>query len=241
MSRIPNDCETPRRPWLVGANYELHAAVIFRPRCKLWSCPYCARINRGLWAVRTFLGSEHLIVAGWRLGFLTLTSHELLDAAGTLAVWPKNWAKLRSRAYREVGQFPYVLIPEQHQDGRLHVHAVEGAGLSERWWKDNGRECGLGYMAEEAPVRSPAGAAFYVSKYISKTLGLHNWPEHFRRVRTSQNWPKIKDEHANAEWQFAVIPYNRSLEDVYAEYESENYVVKIAGSDEAWRWIRGAE
>ncbi len=62
------------------------------------------------------------------------------------------------------------MIPERHQDGRLHAHAIETGHLTTRWFKDEGRECGLGYIAEEKEVRSPAGAGAYVVKYLTKVL-----------------------------------------------------------------------
>lgn len=232
------ECSTPNRPYLRGINHEEKRAVFFQPRCKLWSCPACAEINKRLWAVRAYHAAEHLNAAGYAISFLTLTSHEKLSPSESLAIWPKAWSKLRQRAYRRASSFQYLLVPEQHKDGRLHVHAIETAGLGSRWWKDNGRSCGLGYMAEEEIARTSGGAAGYVVKYLSKSLAYTEWPKGFRRVRVSRQWPKLPSLPKVDGWYFEPLPKQEQLDRAIDDLQSAGYCVALLGHAQAWTYVQ---
>jgi len=234
----PDTCSTPNRPFLRGVNHEEKRAIFFQPRCKLWSCPACAEINKSLWAVRAYSGAAQLAEQGIDISFLTLTSHEKLSAAASLAVWPDAWKKLRQRAYRASGGFQYLLIPEQHKDGRLHVHAIETAGLGKRWWKDNGRACGLGFMADEGIARTAGGAANYVVKYLSKSLAYTAWPKGFRRVRPSQKWPKMPELPELEGWYFEVLSPAENLSIAFDDMERAGYTVAILSHLQAWVYAK---
>jgi hypothetical protein len=77
----------------------------------------------------------------------------------------------------------------------LHVHLIASANLGTRWWKDNARECGLGYMTEEEEFKAgkaePGRAAAYAAKYLDKQLGVKAWPRYFHHIRTSQHFPEL--------------------------------------------------
>lgn len=224
-----------------GVNHEQQKAVFFRPRCKLWSCPACADINKGLWAVRAFHGAERLQESAKTINFLTLTSHEKLTPQGTLKIWPKAWARLRERARYETGGFDYLLVPERHKNQRLHVHAIETAGLGKRWWKDNARAVGLGFMADETVANTAGGAAYYTVKYLTKSLETQQWPKGFRRVRTSRTWPKLEQNQTPEGWTFAPLARRESLLDVVTHYENMGYDVIILDHLEAWEAIQESE
>jgi len=119
----------------------------------------------------------------------------------------------------------------------LHVHAIETAHLGTGWWKDNARASGMGYMDEEEEARTPAGAAFYVVKYLTKSIAYTEWPRGFRRVRTSQSWPKLPDMPRVEGWEFETLPHNSALDEVHAKYEQAGFVIEIMGSNEAWRFV----
>jgi len=237
MSQTEADCTAPRRPFLLGASLEQKRAVLFRPRCKMWSCPFCAEQNKRLWAIRAYHGASELGARGIEVDFLTLTSHEALNGPQTQYVWPKSWSKLGQRARRKAMAFEYLLIPEQHLDGRLHVHAIETGAFGVRWWKDNARACGLGFMAEEQKLRSAGGAAWYTSKYLTKSIEWQHWPRGFRRVRASQGWPKLPDMESAPGWDWRTLTSVESLDEVVAKYEVAGYEIKILGSQEAWDYV----
>jgi hypothetical protein len=179
-----------------------------------------------------------LIARGATINFLTLTSHEKLTPEGTIFVFRHAWDLLNKRARRAVPEYEYILIPEPHEDGRLHAHLIETSSLGTRWFKDNGRQVGLGYMAEETPVVSPEGAAWYVVKYINKGLAEHTWPEGFRRVRTSRGWPALPAQESHPLWEFVVLGKHKSIEETVARYEGAGYSVVSLGSVAAWDFVR---
>jgi hypothetical protein len=189
-------CEKANRPYMIGFDSTVQAFFVFRPDCKCWNCAWCAAHQRARWTVRTYLGVQAYINSGEQFQLVTLTCHERLKTMSqTLYVWPKAWAKLRHRVNRAAHGWHFLMIPEQHRTGRLHVHLATSASLGKRWWKDNGRECGLGYQAEDMEFRdkevSPALTAWYVTKYLGKQLDVKAWPRYFHHIRTSQHFPAL--------------------------------------------------
>jgi hypothetical protein len=240
--QTPTTCETPNRPAMIVSNSTKQIAIIFRPRCKLWSCPYCAAINRKLWTARAYFAAQQWAERGLPLNFTTLTSHEALTARQSWYVFPKAWKKLHARAKRKDGKAAYCMIPEQHEDGRIHVHMITTWSLGQGWWKTNARQCGLGYMDEEEPVVSPAKAAFYVSKYVGKQLGDVVWPRGFRRVRTSHKFPTLPPPAELPEWHFQVLPSGSLSEQATViHFERLGYDVHLETSSGAWALIRISE
>lgn len=231
-------CVAPRRIYLLGVNLNAGKAVLFKPRCKSWSCPACAEINKRLWTVRVYHGAETLGESGIPINFLTITSHGKLDAAASIRVFPHAWSLLQHRARYATGGFDYVLIPERHKDGRLHVHALETAGLGKRWWKDNAAACGLGYMADETVARSAAGAAYYATKYLSKNLEYTGWPKGFRRVRTSRKWPKLPDMPEIPGWEWRKLKNDEDLAGTIERMKDIGLQVELLDHRAAWEYVK---
>ena len=203
------ECSAPNRPFLTARDEQSKRLLIYRPGCKMWSCPACAERNRRRWTARIAHGVNHYMQQeNERFWFVTLSTHEnLFTFDAQLAVWTDGWKKLywRMRRYHG-GSLHYALLPElAPETGRLHQHAIVnqsfGAnprkspkkGYSCSWLHDNPRQCGLGYANDIKPVESPALAAWYTAGYIGKTLGVAAWPENFRRIRTSTNWPELPE------------------------------------------------
>lgn len=238
----PTFCSTPNRPYLRAINHNEKRAVFFRPRCKLWSCPYCAEVNKNLWTARAYHGAEVLADSDGKsqsnvITFLTLTSHGNLGPQKSIEVFSSAWNVLRGRARRKVPQGQYLLVPERHKDGRLHAHAVTTFNLGQRFWKDASAEVGLGYMAEEEIARTPGGAAFYVSKYLSKALAVTDWPAYWRRVRTSQRWPKLPPLPEPEGWTFQPLNQADKMDDTAIRLLDSGYEVMFLNHLEAWRYV----
>lgn len=233
-------CDTPRRPWLIGVNLTTKRAIAFKPRCKKWSCPACAEINKRLWGAVAFFGSEALTARGSVIYFLTLTSHEALDAEGTIKVFPQAWKKLRQRAVRwnDGHVFDYLMVPERHKSGRMHVHLIETLGAGERWWKDNARAAGMGYMVSEQVAQTSGGSAFYVVKYLGKQLQDTDWPANFRRVRISQSWPELPDMEKVEGWQWRVIAPDLQLDEELVRISESGFDLQILDHQTAWTYAR---
>lgn len=60
-------------------------------------------------------------------------------------------------------------------------------------------ECGLGWQYDISDLGSVEGASRYVAKYLFKASIFDTvWPKKWRRVRYSQNWPKLPEMKGNA-------------------------------------------
>lgn len=114
-----------------------------------------------------------------------------------------------------------MIVPERHKDGRMHVHALWNAEVSQKWLKDNARKRGLGYQCKIVHVDHSGRAQKYIVKYVGKDLGAIDIP-HFRRVRVSANWANVPDPNSGSsgmKWEY--IGTNGALNAVYEECEAK--------------------
>lgn len=221
-------CETPNRPLLRALSEDRKLVLYFRPRCKSWNCPACAETNKRLWTARIYEGTSYLLQMGASISFTTLTTHEKLSSAQSVKLFSQQWRKLHMRARRATGSAirEYVLIPEKHKSGKLHAHMLDTFSLDTRWWKDNARACGMGFMAESEFAKTPGGAANYASKYLGKQLN-ERWIKNFRRVRKSQHFLNSSGRLVGAEWDIEKLAHEVSLQEDSRSYTLAGYEVKI--------------
>jgi len=189
-------CKAEKRPLLRNVTGD----KFFLAQCKMWSCEDCAENNKKLWAKKVAWGiSEY-----WRQSliaqFMTITNHEYVRGELSIKRWPDVWGKFSTRFRRAFDNPRYVQIPEKHKDGTLHAHLVVATyyPISERWLKDNMRECGGGYMDTVVAIKSLNRAAYYVTKYLTKSLEEGEWVS--RRIRTSQHWPTLPQSEQLENW-----------------------------------------
>lgn len=235
-SALP-DCEKRGIPYLKAVNHTAKKVVIFKPRCRMWDCPQCSQINKALWTWRASHGASWLEANGARLAFVTLTSHEKLDAAGSIAVLPSAWGKVRDRMRRAAPNSEYFIVPEAHKNGRVHLHMITSATLPRKWWKDAPRACGMGYKNDAREVKSVGGVVGYVSKYLTKTLQFSNFGKGFRRVRTSQGWPALPKPEDYPEWTISRIPPETPLSALVTRFETLGYDMTRVDHKTAWELI----
>lgn len=171
------------------------------------------------------------------ISFLTITSNAKLEPQKSIEVFSSAWNNLLRRARRSGSQGQYMLVPERHKDGRVHGHAIATFNLGTRWWKDNAAETGLGYIAEEEEARTPGGAAFYVSKYLAKSLGVTDWPKNWRRVRTSRGWPKLPELPEAEGWRWQPLDRHVALSDAVQQLERAGYHVVLLDHVAAWDYV----
>jgi len=208
---------------LIGWEDGSKRVLVTRANCDSWTCMECNKRMAERWGFRAYLGSQEIIRRGEPLDFVTITSHEKLrDFSATEAVWRRAWGPLYNALKRENVNLEYMLVPEKHKDGRMHVHALWNAGVSQKWLKDNARKRGLGYQCKIIHVASGGRAQQYVTKYIGKSLGA-DCPPKFRRVRVSNNWadiPQPATEHDGLRWEY--VGTNGALQIVYDECQSKH-------------------
>jgi len=143
------------------------------------------------WVLRAQIGVRKFIADGDVVGFVTITSHEKLKTfEATQAVWRKSWPVLYAALKRHNRNLEYFIVPERHKDGRMHIHALWTANVSQKWLKDNARKRGLGYQCKIKKVENAGQAVRYVTKYVGKSLGA-DVPQRTRRVIVSQGWPEV--------------------------------------------------
>jgi hypothetical protein len=237
INRDALTCQNPRVPVILGFCEELRLAVLWRPRCKLWSCPVCAQINTAMWAFIAASGVDYFMALGQTPSFWTITSHERLTAARTFQVFPSAWAKLSTRMRRAYPGMEYFCVPEPHADGRLHMHGLASVEIEERWLKDNARACGLGYQVDAQPVQKASAVSHYVTKYLLKQLGENRLPRNFRRVRTSRGWPRPESAPADFRWRWVVLT-TRDSEEIEAEaLRRDGYRVILGDHRTTWAQV----
>jgi len=207
---------------LIGWDDANKRALVCRANCDSWECIECAKRMSENWGFRAELGTRVLQKKGYIVDFVTITSHEKLKTfSATESVWRSAWSTLYAAIKRKQPALEYMIVPERHKDGRMHVHCIWNAEVSQRWLKDNARKRGLGYQCKVIHLTSERSTAKYVSKYIGKDLGT-DASARFRRVRVSNGWadlPQPTTQSDNLRWEY--VGTNGALSIVYDECQSK--------------------
>lgn len=177
--------------------------LVTRTRCKQWECPYCGMINAKVWRARVINGVNTLPEGdGWY--FVTITSSSKAHKyAKTLENLRGGFDRLYHRMRRKAGRkIFYVRVFEHHKSGKLHMHMLANWQASTRWYKDNAAACGMGYQCRQRAIDSVGLAAWYIAKYLSKSLAGEHMPKSVRRINTSHGWPALPP--SESELQFAL-------------------------------------
>jgi len=207
---------------LIGWDKPAKRAVVVQATCDSWKCDECALRMAENWRLRAEIGVRALQNKGDQVDFVTITSHEALPTfEATEKVWRSAWSALYAALKRKKTDLSYMLVPEKHESGRMHVHVVWNAAVSQKWLKDNARSRGLGYQCKVVSITVGGYATKYITKYIGKSLG-DDVPDRFRRVRVSNNWADIPAPITDAsklQWEY--IGGNGALAVVYEECQAK--------------------
>lgn len=199
-------CPTQNVPYLIGDSNAKQKRTITKARCKQWDCPYCAEINREQHYNRIAAGVQQLSNSGYVFTFTTITCHERWRGGkASLKNWRANKDKLLARYRRYIKKNhsfspEYVYIPEIHKDGTIHIHGIFSGAVQTRWFKDNARACGLGFMAESEELKTVLQAVNYCTKYIQKQMGVASIEKGFRRINYSRGFPAKTRISSGMEW-----------------------------------------
>lgn len=229
-------CPTHGVPYLIGDSHETKKRKIVKARCKQWNCEFCASINKSEHYNRIANGINRLYKDGYTFAFTTITCHEKWRGHATsLQNWRRNKDKLlarfRRRHKKEYSYKPqYVYIPEVHEDGTIHIHGLFSGALQTRWWKDNARASGLGYMAESDEIDSVLQAINYCTKYLSKQMGVASVAKNFRRINYSRGFPTPTRNSSHLDWR--MLETDESIENAILEgLVLKGYDVKFDGKN----------
>jgi len=205
---MKSSCQKYTRAVLTATDYSTQTTYLYQPRCKMWNCPSCGRLNKLNWQARIGYGYEHYSrndINNWM--FVTITSNsKLKNQEQCLYVWSRAWPRLSARLRRQYSGLKYVILPEHHDDGRVHWHMIASHGISTRWLKDNAPSVGFGYMQESDEIDQAIQAIMYVSKYLGKSLEVAEWPKNLKRINTSRGWPQTPNaddfQPLELEWEY---------------------------------------
>lgn len=167
---------------LARATDEHGANMLTRLRCRQWSCPYCAYVNRAVWIKRiiSYINRPELELS---MSFMTITARPEAHAKRTTLDSLAKGLSLLFKRMRRVNahdDMPYVRVFETHKSGSYHAHVIVQwslrGGWDERnakrsnrrprqwtektWLKRNAYECGLGYMVDYQPITVTASPDF---------------------------------------------------------------------------------
>jgi len=220
---------------MLGWDHANKRCLAARANCDTWQCGECAARMSERWGLRASMGAREIMSRGESVDFVTITSHEKLKTFEACeGVWKSAWNALYCAIKRRKSDLSYLIVPEEHKDGRMHVHALWNAGVTQKWLKDNARKRGFGYQCKIVPIHSAGYAAKYVVKYVGKNIGVDR-PAHFRRVRVSRDWadiPQPTTADTNLQWEY--VGTNGALQVVYAECQSKSYTMIDKATGAYW-------
>lgn len=233
MSEKKSDCIAEKRAYIIAINDGKQRAFLYRPRCKKWDCPYCAERNTALWQFVGASGAEKLAETN-ALSFVTITCRGYHSPEQTIAAL-NRWHRVRKRIAYYHGPTEYLVIPERHKNGRVHLHGIFAtqAPIKQRWLKDHAFFSGFGYIANVKPVGQPLQVIGYISKYIDKQLTIRQWPPRFRRVRKSTGWP-MPDKTELPDWRYEA--YTSAGDAFWNVYLLEDSGYTVSNTHEGLLW-----
>ena len=198
--------------------------LLARTRCKQWTCPHCAEINRKQWRARII---DHInnkpITIPYRNNvwtWFTLTAHSRMRGAErSIANLRNAWDTLSKRMHRKFGAFDYIRVFEKHKDGTYHIHGIASFHFGDirvrkhrdgretkysAWLQKNARDLSLGrytHADDISPDHHAGYVAAYVTKYLTKiSPAMDKALGRVRHIQASQSWPALP-RTTSGEWQ----------------------------------------
>lgn len=230
-------------PTLLVIDRSQKSAVYVQVNCKMWSCVSCGARKASVWIARIINGINFY---GGQWFFATITAHRKWRGENkSLINLRRGWRKLYNRLLRKYGKFHYIKIFEHHKDGTLHLHLLTDLVLpyTTKWanskktgqriqiyrckyLKDASAQCGMGYQCDYQPLENAGLAAWYVAKYLGKSVGVSDFPANLRRIQASQKFKKLPESVTDAALSFVLVR-NRTdmLLKAYNLLRTENILV----------------
>lgn len=190
--------------------------------CNSWLCPRCGQMRARHEYGRIVEGAKKLTEGGHTLFFVTITCQgkelDLSTSDDSYLLWTNRlFTTWRARMKKQGDYWCYVQVTERQKRGAAHSHVIATSYpddakqylkgsllpngsiakhdcLFSTWFMNKNVSAGLGKMTDCTVVRSDIAVAVYVSKYLFKDAQITLWPKGWKRVRYSQNWPKLPDK-----------------------------------------------
>lgn len=189
-------------------------ATIKQACCNHWDCPRCG-IIRARQEYRRIVDGATALEVDHDLYFWTLTCRgkecTLEEAEEKYYAWTNVLlTNARTDAGRHGLFWAYVQVTERQHKNRNHPHShiittfcprdallthdEQGREILESaWFARANYTAGLGSRHKISKIRSAAAVSRYVAKYMFKDVMREKWPPRWKRVRYSQNWPKLPE------------------------------------------------
>ena len=151
----------------VAVNAHGHAGEAYAVRCKRWSCPVCAEVNRRR-VIRIAKDAKPRALLT-----LTVSSKDYPEPQQAAEALKKGLRLLRLRLARDkkLENFEFLAVFEKHASGSPHLHLlIKGSFIPWQWLRKVWEEVTGSYMVDIRKIDTVGKAALYCAKYIGKDL-----------------------------------------------------------------------
>lgn len=185
---------------------------IFQSCCNHWECPTCGEM-RARQEYRRIVNGCEVLAMEHQLYFWTLTCRgrelSLADAEANYYAWTNVLlTNARTKAKRGGEFWAYVQVTERQKRSRRHPHShiittflpqdaretkdEKGrTNVISAWFSSANFSAGLGNQHRISYVGDASAVSRYVAKYMFKDTMTETFPPKWKRVRYSQNFPKL--------------------------------------------------
>ena len=152
-------------------------------RCGSWECYCCGyRMRQNLVEEIERVCRDRPDMS--RLLTLTLDPSKVPDGAEDHKYLTERWNALRTRLKREVGDFSYIWVREEQENGNPHLHAIVSRYLPQEVVSRSWSDLGGGEIVDIRKIERVEKAAHYVGKYLTKDA-LSGLPSGIQRYNSS--------------------------------------------------------
>lgn len=189
-------------------------ATIGQACCNHWDCPACG-VKRAKQEYRRIVSGCETLAMGHKLYFWTLTCRgrdcSLEEAEEHYYDWTNVLlTNARTKCKRANQYWAYTQITERQKKTRSHPHShivstflpddarecKDSKGRSSYeslWFTSANNTARLGSQHRISLVENASAVSRYVAKYMFKDTLLTRWPQKWKRVRYSSNWPILPE------------------------------------------------
>ena len=196
-------------------------------RCGSWDCYCCGyRMRMNLVEEIKRVTSERPEMS--RLLTLTLDPDEAPSRQERQHKYiTERWNALRTRLKREIGDFSYIWVREEQENGLPHLHAIVSRYLPQSTVSSAWSDLGGGEVVDIRKIDRTEKAAHYVGKYLTKNA-LSGLPDGIQRYNSSADITldvRGDKEDSEGDWRLLMDDY------VITDMDGEPLRRGVTGSD----------